>query len=88
MNNSGSQASMDNQGSHSTMSGSRNARHASRSGREDSSQNAAVDRLNEQSLQAAQQGRSFNAGGGGSGMSGSGSGSGSDSSMSGSGGRM
>src|SRR6185437_4497188 len=33
--------------------------HAMRSGRSDSSQNAAIDRLNEQSLQAAQQGQNF-----------------------------
>jgi hypothetical protein len=36
--------------------------HAMRSGRSDSSQNAAVDRLNEQSLQAAQQGQNFMSG--------------------------
>jgi hypothetical protein len=41
--------------------------HATRSGRTDASQNAAVDRLNAQSLQAAQQGQNFVPGSPGSG---------------------
>jgi len=54
---------------------SSNARHSARSSSDDTSQNAEIDRLNEQSLQAAQQGRPFrmgSTGNSGAGMSSSG----------------
>ena len=51
--------------------------HMNRSGQTATSQDAEVDRLNEQSLQAAQQGSTFSAGSGSTGMSSGAGGSGS-----------
>jgi hypothetical protein len=53
------------QGEHGTMMQEHHQAMRGR-GQEDTSQNAEVDRLNEQSLQAAQQGRTFNGSGGSS----------------------
>lgn len=64
MNASGSQAAMD---SHSTHRAAMGHMHGMMHGRNDRSQDAAVDQLNEQSYQAAQNGQAFN----GSTMSGS-----------------
>jgi hypothetical protein len=54
------------QGEHNTMMQDEHRQSMRGRGQDDTSQNAEVDRLNEQSLQAAQQGRAFNGSGRGS----------------------